>query len=198
MTSPWSYLSPMAWPKIFISYRRDDSGDAGRISDRLERQFGRDFLFIDVDSIPPGRNFVDVLREEVAKCGVLIAVIGPNLLNARDENGNRRLDNPNDFVRIEIATALQRKDTLVIPILLDGSRIPKADQLPEDLKELSLRNSVPVHHASFNSDMEKLIRWLKEKQGPTPKQMTIARYIARLLVLLLLIAILFLCSQPQS
>ena len=93
------------------------------------------------------------------------------------------------------------KNTLVIPILLDGSRIPKADQLPEDLKELSLRNSLDVRHASFHDDMEKLIRWLKEEQGPTPKQMTLARIIARLLVLLLGIAILYLldwCSQPRG
>jgi TIR domain len=112
MTSPWLSLSFMASPRIFISYRRDDSGGhaAGRVTDRLEREFGRDLLFIDVDSIPPGRNFVDVLREEVAKCGVLIAVIGPDWLDAHDKDGNRRLDNPNDFVRIEIATALQRKE----------------------------------------------------------------------------------------
>ena len=92
--------------KVFISYRRDDSaGQAGRIQDRLEREFGRDLLFMDVDAIPLGMNFVKVLHEEVAKCGVLLAVIGPNWLELRDEAGNRRLDNPNDFVRIEIAAS---------------------------------------------------------------------------------------------
>src|SRR5215469_8962841 len=95
--------------KIFISYRRDDSaGHAGRIHDRLEREFGQDLLFMDVDAVPLGVNFANVLSEEVAKCDVLLAVIGPNWLNARDEDGNRRLDNPHDFVRVEIGAALQR------------------------------------------------------------------------------------------
>jgi hypothetical protein len=123
--------------KVFISYRRDDSaGHAGRVMDRLEREFRRDLLFMDVDAIPFGTNFAKVLHEEVAKCGALLAVIGPNWSDARDEKGNRRLDDPSDFVRIEIAAALQR-DIPVIPILLDGARIPNADQLPEDLKDVT-------------------------------------------------------------
>jgi tetratricopeptide (TPR) repeat protein len=155
--------------KLFISYRREDSpGYAGRIQDRLEREFGRDLLFIDVDGIPLGINFVKVLREEVAKCGVLLAVIGPDWLDVRDEDGNRRLDNPTDFVRIEIAAALQR-EIPVIPILLDGTRVPKADRLPEDLKELALRNGLHVRHASFHTDMDKLIRGLK-RQLAMPRQ----------------------------
>jgi TIR domain len=151
--------------KVFISYRRDDSaGQAGRIQDRLEREFGHDLLFMDVDAIPLGTNFVKVLHEEVAKCGVLLAVIGPNWPDVRDEAGNRRLDNPKDFVRIEIAAALQR-DIPVIPILLDGARIPKAAQPPKDLEELPLRNGLDVRHASFPYDMDKLIRGLKGQLG---------------------------------
>jgi hypothetical protein len=147
--------------KVFISYRRGDSaGYAGRVMDRLDRELGRDLVFMDVDAIPLGTNFSNVLHEEVAKCGVLLAVIGPNWLDARDEHGNRRLDNPNDFVRIEIAAALQR-NIPVIPILLDGATIPKADQLPEDLKELASRNGLDVRHASFQVDMDRLIRGLK-------------------------------------
>jgi hypothetical protein len=147
--------------KVFISYRRDDSaGYAGRVRDRLEHELGRDLLFMDVDAIPLGTNFSKVLHEEVAKCGVLLAIIGPNWPDARDENGNRRLDDPNDFVRIEIAAALQR-NIPVIPILLDGARIPKATQLPEDLKELALRNGMEIRHASFQDDMNRLIRGLK-------------------------------------
>jgi len=147
--------------KVFISYRRDDSaGYAGRVRDRLERELGRNLLFMDVDGIPLGTNFSKVLHEEVAKCGVLLAMIGPNWPDARDEHGNRRLDDPNDFVRIEIAAALQR-NIPVIPILLDGARIPKAIQLPEDLKELELRNGMEIRHASFQDDMNRLIRGLK-------------------------------------
>ena len=147
--------------KVFISYRRDDSaGHAGRVHDRLEREFGADLLFMDVDAIPLGVNFVKVLRDEVAKCDVLLALIGPNWLNARDKEGNRRLDNSSDFLRIEIATALQR-DIPVIPILLDGAIMPRADQLPVDLGELSARNGIDIRHASFHADMDKLIRGLK-------------------------------------
>jgi len=148
--------------KVFISYRRADSaGYSGRVMDRLDRELGRDLVFMDVDAIPLGTNFSKVLHEEVAKCGVLLAVIGPNWLDARDEHGKRRLDNPNDFVRIEIAAALQRSIP-VIPLLLDGARIPKADELPEDLKELALRNGMEIRHASFQDDMNRLIRGLKE------------------------------------
>jgi TIR domain len=148
--------------KVFISYRRADSaGYSGRVMDRLDRELGRDLVFMDVDAIPLGTNFSKFLHEEVAKCSVLLAVIGPNWLDARDEHGNRRLDNPNDFVRIEIAAALQRSIP-VIPILLEGARIPKADELPEDLKELALRNGMEIRHASFQDDMNRLIRGLKE------------------------------------
>jgi TIR domain len=147
--------------KVFISYRRDDSaGHAGRVHDRLEREFGRDLLFMDVDSVPLGVNFATVLSEEVAKCDVLLAVIGPNWLNARDDDGSRRLDNPHDFVRIEIGAALQRSIP-VIPILLDGAKVPKADELPKELEELSLRNGLDIRHASFHNDVDRLIRGLK-------------------------------------
>jgi hypothetical protein len=147
--------------KVFINYRRDDSaGHAGRVRDRLAHELGRNLLFMDVDAISLGANFSKVLHEEVAKCGVLLAVIGPNWSDVRDEHGNRRLDDPNDFVRIEIAAALQR-DIPVIPILLDGARIPKADQLPDDLKELASRNGLDVRHASFHTDMDRLILGLK-------------------------------------
>ena len=153
--------------KVFISYRwADSAGYAGRVMDRLDRELGRDLVFMDVDALPLGTNFQKVLHEEVAKCSVLLAVIGPNWLDARDEHGNRRLDNPNDFVRIEIAAALQRSIP-VIPLLLDGAKIPKADELPEDLKELQLRNGMEIHHASFQDDMSRLIRGLKGQADQT-------------------------------
>ena len=147
--------------KVFISYRREDSaGHAGRVHDRLVREFGSDLLFMDVDGIPLGVNFVKVLQEEVAKCSVLLAVIGHEWLNVREEDGRRRLDNPDDFVRVEIAAALQR-DIPVIPIMLEGTKIPKANQLPNDLQGLALRNGLGVRHSSFHTDMDILIRGLK-------------------------------------
>ena len=95
---------------------------------------------------------------------MLLAVIGPNWSDVRDEHGNRRLDDPNDFVRIEIAAALQR-DIPVIPILLDGARIPKADQLPDDLKELASRNGLDVRHASFHDRYGQIDPWSQRAIG---------------------------------
>jgi formylglycine-generating enzyme required for sulfatase activity len=154
--------------KIFISYRRDDSaGHAGRVHDRLEREFGRDLLFMDVDAIPLGADFVKVLSAEVSKCDVLLAVIGPNWLDVKDKDGNRRLDSEDDFVRVEIAAALKR-DIPVVPILLEGTNVPKPARLPDDIKDLSRRNGLSVHHASFHSDMDKLVRQLRGPGAPRP------------------------------
>jgi hypothetical protein len=97
------------------------------------------------------------LNDEVAKCEVLLAVIGRNWLDARDEHGNRRLDDPNDFVVIEIKAALQR-DIPVVPILVEGARIPNPNQLPKELEELSVRNALNVHHSSFHSDVDRLVK----------------------------------------
>jgi hypothetical protein len=147
--------------KIFLCYRREDSGGyAGRIQDQLAQALGSDVLFMDVDAIPLGANFVRVLHDEVAKCEVLLAVIGRNWLDARDERGNRRLENPNDFVRVEIEAALQR-NIPVVPILVDDARIPGAHQLPKGLEELSLRNGIDVRLASFHNDVSRLIHGLK-------------------------------------
>src|SRR5262249_52097574 len=142
----------------------DSAAFAGRVQDRLVQEFGRDLLFMDVDAIPLGVNFVTALRDAVAKCEVLLAVIGPHWLDARDDVGARRLDDPNDYVRIEIGAALQR-NVPVIPLLLDGAKVPKADQLPEDLKELAMRNGLDVRHGSFHSDVDKLVRGLKAQSG---------------------------------
>src|SRR5262245_40695775 len=126
--------------KIFINYRRgDDPGNTGRLFDRLEEAFPRDQLFIDVDSVPPGRDFERVLEDTIAQCDVLLAVIGKGWLQARDEQGLRRLDKVDDFVRIEIASAL-KQDKLVIPVLVQDTPMPKPDELPEAIRPLARRN----------------------------------------------------------
>src|SRR5215471_14118111 len=100
--------SPM--PGVFISYRREDSaGYSGRIYDHFRDRFGENNVFIDVDTILPGEDFVDVIEQKVASCDALVAVIGPHWSTSADESGTRRIDNPHDFVRLEIAAALARK-----------------------------------------------------------------------------------------
>jgi len=148
--------------KIFINYRRgDDPGNTGRLFDQLEDVFPRDQLFIDVDSIPPGRDFVHVLEEQVAQCDVLLAIIGKNWIDARDEQGLRRLDNPDDFVRIEIESAL-KQDKLVIPILVHDGRMPRADELPDTLRPLTRRNAVRLTHERFKAEAQGLIKAIKQ------------------------------------
>ena len=147
--------------RIFLSYRREDSaGEAGRLSDRLAQELGSGSVFMDVDGIPLGTDFVKRLTAEVASCDVLVAVIGSKWLDIRDDEGNRRLDDSNDFVRVEIAAALQR-DIPVIPILLDGTKIPRADRLPSDLNGLAVREGLEVRHSSFHSDIQRLVIQLK-------------------------------------
>ncbi|MBN1452447.1 MAG: SUMF1/EgtB/PvdO family nonheme iron enzyme [Anaerolineales bacterium] len=143
--------------RIFISYRRiDTSYAAGRIYDRLATHFGEDAIFMDVEVIEGGLDFVKVLEDAVQSCDVLIALIGRQWLNTKDEGGNRRLDNPEDFVRIEIAAALNR-NIRVIPVLVDGIDMPRSTELPENLKPLARRNALQVNHHSFNPDVYRLI-----------------------------------------
>jgi len=146
---------------IFVSYQRDESaGFAGRIFDRLVSSFSREQIFMDVDNIEPGLDFVDVLNERVGACEVLLAVIGPSWSAAMDSHGTRRLDDPHDFVRIEVEAALQRK-VRVIPILVTGSRMPRPEELPESMRALTRRQAFEVSHAHFNRDVDGLIRALK-------------------------------------
>lgn len=148
--------------KILISYRREDSADAtGRIYDRLVQQFGRTAVFKDVDSIPLGINFRKHLDEQVAKCDVFLAVIGPDWMGSKAGEGKSRLDDPRDFVRIEIESALNRQIP-VIPVLVRGATIPDPERLPDSLQELSDRNGIVVRHdPDFHRDMDRLIEHLR-------------------------------------
>jgi hypothetical protein len=151
--------------KIFINYRRDDSiGMAGRLHDRLAQTFGRDRLFMDVDHIPVGADFVAHLNTQVAACEVVLVVIGRNWLRAKDKAGQRRLHQPDDFVAIEIAAALAR-DIRVIPVLVDGARMPKESELPDSLKPLARRQAVDVRHSHFGHDAEALVKRMREALG---------------------------------
>ena len=150
---------------IFVSYRRSDSqGEAGRLFDDLVKHFGDNMVFMDVAGIEAGRDFRKVIEENVAGCGVLMVLMGPEWLNARDESGVRRLDDPSDFVRLETASAL-RRDIPVIPVLVRGAGMPHAEQLPEDLKELAYRNCCEVTHARWKSDIQLLVDALHRLVG---------------------------------
>jgi hypothetical protein len=151
---------------IFISYRRDDSeGEAGRLSDDLAHRFQEDSVFMDVNAIQPGRDFRKAIDESIHKCSVLLAILGLGWLESRDGAGHKRLDDENDFVRLEIASALQR-DIPVVPVLVRGARMPRAEQLPEDLKELAFRNAVELTHARWKSDVQVLVDALKPYLEP--------------------------------
>ena len=148
--------------KIFINYRRDDSiAVAGRLHDRLADTFGRDNLFMDVDNIPVGINFEDYLNNQVAQCDAMLSVIGPNWLNAKDEANQRRLDKPDDFVAIELSAALAR-NILVVPVLVDGTHMPKASELPASLKPLALRNAIQLRNTNFGIDAEQRITKMRD------------------------------------
>ena len=147
---------------LFISYRREDSeGYAGRVYDRLSQQFGDDRVFMDVDDISAGEDFIRAIDSALQSCRVLIALIGPQWASATDETGNRRLDNPNDFVRAEISAALQRS-ILVIPVIVHNAEMPKREDLPEALHPLLRRNALEIRHNRFNKDIDDLIETIQQ------------------------------------
>lgn len=161
--------------KIFVCYRRDDSsGHAGRLYDTFCESFARDNIFIDVDSIPAGARFAEKISHAVASCQVLIVVIGKRWLDTTS-SGKRRLDDPDDLVRVEIATALLEKIP-VIPVLVQGALPPKQEQLPHELTALSSIQAVELTDNRWKYDtsrlVETIIRLSEEKTGATSWQTT--------------------------
>jgi formylglycine-generating enzyme required for sulfatase activity len=164
--------------RIFISYRRDDSaGYAGRLYDRLSERFGQGQIFMDIDTIEPGLDFVEVIEKAVGSCDVLIALIGRQWLTITDATGRRRLDNPEDFVRLEIATALDR-NIRVIPVLVRGATVPRSTDLPDALKKLARRNALEISDTRFHYDVDRLIETLEKVLGvsePAPPTSKVRR-----------------------
>ena len=157
--------------KIFISYRRSDSANvSGRIYDRLVSSYGRPAVFKDVDSIPAGVDFRNYIATIMAECVVELVIIGLHWLDATDEFGQRRLFNPNDFVRIEIETALARPDMLVIPVLVDGASMPDESAVPPSLKSLVRLNAYPGRpDPDFNADMRRVLNSIERLTGLQPR-----------------------------
>jgi TIR domain len=146
--------------RIFMSYRRDDTAyPAGWLFDRLTSHFGRGQVFKDIDSIELGDDFVEVITTAVESCDVLLAVIGDRWLTITDQDGQRRLDNPDDFVRLEIEAALTR-NVRVIPILVEGARMPRADELPASLAGLVRRQALDLSPSRFDFDTRRLLKVL--------------------------------------
>jgi len=153
-------VRPAKLPKrsaIFINYRRQDSaGHTGRLFDNLSARFpGR--VFMDIDTIQPGIDFVEAIEQALGCCEVLLVMIGDQWLSLNDASGNRRLDNASDFVRLEIAEALER-NIRVIPVLVEGASIPRPDDLPPELAKLTRRNAIELSDARWAFDVERLIQ----------------------------------------
>jgi tetratricopeptide (TPR) repeat protein len=156
--------------RVFISYRREETAyAAGWLFDRLADRFGRDQIFKDVDSIQLGDDFVEVIKTAVGSCDVLIALIGHEWLTAADERGMRRLDNPSDFVRLELEAALER-NVRVIPVLVEGARMPRAEDLPPSLATLVRRNALELSPNRFEFDTSRLLRVLDKTVARPPAQ----------------------------
>ena len=169
---------------VFINYRRDDSpAYAGWLHDQLVAKFGADRIFRDVDAIEPGLDFIEILNDQVAKCDVLIAIIGPGWQDAKDDDGTRRLDDPHDFVRIELEAALERK-IRIVPVLVDGASMPRASTLPDSLQMLTRRNAITVSHERFRTDTAPLVAAIErsiEEQKKRRRTMPIAEGVQAIL-----------------
>jgi hypothetical protein len=143
-------------PSIFVSYRRTDApGHAGRLYDRLADRFGETDVFKDLESMEPGDDFVRVIEETVAGCDALLAVIGRGWLEAK-QGARRRLDDPQDWVRLEIANALER-EVWVIPVLVEGATMPSAADLPDDLRALARRHATELSESAWKAQVGQLI-----------------------------------------
>jgi TIR domain-containing protein len=158
---------------IFISYRREDSAAyAGRLCDRLSARFGAEQVFMDVDDIPPGADFLAHIDAKVASCDAMVVVIGKNWLAARNAQGQLRLSDPDDFVGLEVSMALQR-GVFVIPVLVGGAQMPKGNELRADLKALATRNALTIDDRNFQRDADALIVAIERipafnRTAPTP------------------------------
>lgn len=158
--------------KIFINYRRDkDSGMAGRLYDRLQGNYGDSSVFMNVDTLKAGDEFRKVINKTISECDFFLAIIGPDWMTAADEEGQIRIQKPDDFVRIEIATAL-RESVRVIPVLLDKASRPREDELPADLASLVERQSVELRHTRFDDDANGIIDKIgvADEHGPSDSE----------------------------
>ena len=153
---------------VFISYRRSDTAPyASRLKAHLDTAFGAEFVFMDVNSLRPGEPFKDVIEATITSIDVVLALIGHDWLTVTDASGKRRLENPGDFVRLELATAFQF-DRVVIPVLLENASMPASGELPEPLVALAQRHAITMGDTGWDGDVERLVRRLEEVVDTIP------------------------------
>lgn len=202
--------------KIFISYRRDDSaGYAHAIHSRLIEHFSTDQVFMDVDTVEPGVDFVRAIEKAVGECDVLVALIGKRWMGG-EPGGTSRLDNTKDYVRLEVSTALAR-DIRVIPVLVDDMAMPSEDILPVPLQPLTRRNAIDISNTRFSFDVERVITAVRkvldeteakrktdeadprriEQEVPNPWR-TYGLVAAAVAVVLILFSFVFWWAKPQD
>ena len=159
--------------KIFLSYRRDDTGGrAGRLFDLLVARFGARNVFQDVTAVAPGRDFAAQVDAAVTGSDAVLVVVGPSWLGMTDDQGARRIDHPDDFVRREVSMALAT-GMPVVPVLVDDASFPSAEELPDELAPLRLRQAVILRDVSWHQDVDDLIRRL---EGEVPLVVTRRRW----------------------
>jgi hypothetical protein len=153
--------------KIVVSYRRSDSKwITGRIFEHLETRFGRGNVFMDIDNVPLGRDYRNDIRKALAECDVLIAVVGPKWKEELDKFRDSHSDENPDWVRLEIGTALERQIP-VSPVLIDGTKMPSASELPDDLREFAFRQAARFDTEDFKNYIQRLTAWLEKVVVPT-------------------------------
>jgi TIR domain len=168
-------------PRVFITYRREETAaHAGRLYDAMVARFGEGNVFMDVD-MAPGVDFVERITEAVAACHVLIVVMGPRWATVQDEQGRARLADPEDFVRLEVETALQRPEVTPIPVLVAGARMPRREDLPPEVQAITRRNALELGDQRWRSDVGRLISTLDEllaagslAPSPSPTKRSVA------------------------
>jgi hypothetical protein len=150
---------PVSMSYTFISYRREDSaGYAGRLHEDLEERIGARQVFRDVDTLQAGQDFEAAIRQRLAQCSSCVVMIGPGWLRSQTASGQRRLDQPGDYVVMEIAAALARPDVVVIPVLVGGATMPLADELPQAIRPLARRQALSIRDETWSADMARLAR----------------------------------------
>ena len=152
--------------RVFLCYRRQDTqGHTGRLRDRLVTSYGKDAVFMDVDDVPYGVDFVHYIEQTLSTCAVMVVLIGAAWLTSADRKGRRRLDHQDDLVRSEIAAALRGRIP-IIPVLVEEGSMPDVDDLPEDIRGLARRTTIELTHRRWDSDVQQVIRAIEKFMGP--------------------------------